>query len=169
MLQTEYDFTLPLATPIGGNLHAGVMAGHRGGRDSAVEGSSRARERSLPYDHFAVASDREARFGSANQSQGDRGNLLRRLGVSAGILQPYQPVRSSRCGSGLSQVRSRILSGAGRRGGILGYPLQELYEEVAYIAYHFHWPAETVLGLEHADRRKWVGEISAINQRVNSE
>jgi hypothetical protein len=47
--------------------------------------------------------------------------------------------------------------------------LQELYEEVAYIAYHFHWPAETVLGLEHADRRKWVGEISAINQRVNSE
>jgi hypothetical protein len=47
--------------------------------------------------------------------------------------------------------------------------LQALYEEVAFIAYHFHWPPETVLGLEHGDRRKWVGEISAINQRVNAE
>ena len=47
--------------------------------------------------------------------------------------------------------------------------MQALYEEVAYIAYHFHWSAETVLGLEHAERRRWVGEISAINQRANSE
>ena len=69
----------------------------------------------------------------------------------------------------MSQVCPRILGRVGRRGGILGYPLQALYEEVAYIAYHFHWPPDTVLGLEHADRRKWVGEISAINQRVNSE
>jgi hypothetical protein len=69
----------------------------------------------------------------------------------------------------VSQVRARIHGGAGRRGGILGYPLQALYEEVAFIAYHFHWPAESVLGLEHADRRKWVAEISAINERVNAE
>jgi hypothetical protein len=26
-----------------------------------------------------------------------------------------------------------------------------------------------VLALEHADRRRWVEEISAINERVNSE
>lgn len=66
-------------------------------------------------------------------------------------------------------MRPRIHCGARRRGGILGYPLQALYEEVAFIAYHFHWPPETVLDLEHADRRRWVGEISAINQRVNAE
>lgn len=42
-------------------------------------------------------------------------------------------------------------------------------EEVAFIAYHFHWPPEAIMGLEHADRREWVGEISAINQRMNGE
>jgi len=42
-----------------------------------------------------------------------------------------------------------------------------IYEEVAFIAYHFHWPPETVLDLEHADRRRWVAEISAINSRIN--
>jgi hypothetical protein len=46
--------------------------------------------------------------------------------------------------------------------------LKALYEEVAYIAYHFHWPHADVLGLEHAERCKWVGEISAINERMNS-
>jgi hypothetical protein len=42
-----------------------------------------------------------------------------------------------------------------------------IYEEVAFIAYHFHWPPESVLELEHDDRRRWVAEISAINERLN--
>jgi hypothetical protein len=44
-----------------------------------------------------------------------------------------------------------------------------LYEEVAFVAYHFHWPPEAIVNLEHADRLRWVKEISAINQRKNSE
>jgi uncharacterized protein DUF6760 len=44
-----------------------------------------------------------------------------------------------------------------------------LHEEVAFIAYHFHWPPEAILALEHRDRRRWVEEISAINRRVNGE
>jgi hypothetical protein len=44
-----------------------------------------------------------------------------------------------------------------------------LYEEVAFVAYHFHWPPEAILNLEHAERRRWVQEISAINQRLNGE
>lgn len=48
-----------------------------------------------------------------------------------------------------------------------GYPLDRLYEEVAYVAYHFHWPAETVLEMEHGERRKWVEQIAAINNRLN--
>jgi hypothetical protein len=44
-----------------------------------------------------------------------------------------------------------------------------LYQEVAYVAYHFHWPPESILTLEHAERRHWVEEISAINERANSE
>lgn len=62
-----------------------------------------------------------------------------------------------------------IPGGDARRGGIVGYPLKSLYEEVAFVAYHFHWPVETILDLEHEDRRLWVKEISAINQRRNAE
>jgi hypothetical protein len=44
-----------------------------------------------------------------------------------------------------------------------------LHEEVAFIAYHFHWQREGILNLEHAERRRWVQEISAINQRINRD
>jgi hypothetical protein len=49
----------------------------------------------------------------------------------------------------------------------VGYPLKALYEEVAFVAYHFHWSPEEILSLEHADRRRWVEEISAVNRRMN--
>lgn len=52
-------------------------------------------------------------------------------------------------------------------GGITGYPLERVYEEVAYLAYHFHWPAEAILNMEHAERRKWVSEVAAINGKLN--
>jgi len=42
-----------------------------------------------------------------------------------------------------------------------------LYEEVAFIAYHYHWPPEAILNLEHLERRRWVAEISAINRQMN--
>jgi hypothetical protein len=44
-----------------------------------------------------------------------------------------------------------------------------LIEEVAFIAYHFHWPHDDVMAMEHADRRSWVAEISGINERMNGE
>ena len=62
-----------------------------------------------------------------------------------------------------------ILAGARTRGGILGYPLDDLHEEVAYVAYHFHWPQGEIMAMEHAERREWVAQISAINRRVNEE
>lgn len=37
------------------------------------------------------------------------------------------------------------------------------------MAYHFHWTPDSVLNLEHGDRRRWVAEISAINQRISDE
>jgi hypothetical protein len=49
------------------------------------------------------------------------------------------------------------------------YPLDPLYEEIAFIAYHFHWDYETVLNLEHRERRRWVAEISRINRRLSQE
>jgi hypothetical protein len=44
-----------------------------------------------------------------------------------------------------------------------------IYKEIAFIAYHFHWSYETILGFEHAERRRWCAEISRINARMNSD
>ena len=39
--------------------------------------------------------------------------------------------------------------------------------ELAFLAYHLHWPLDSLLALEHRDRRSWVGEVSALNARRN--
>jgi hypothetical protein len=46
------------------------------------------------------------------------------------------------------------------------YAADRLYEEVAYIAYHFHWSRSEVLDLEHAERVRFVEEIARLNTRV---
>ncbi len=66
-------------------------------------------------------------------------------------------------------LRGAIRSGDGRRGGALGRPLDELFEEVAFIAYHFHWPYDEIMSLEHVERRRWADEISQINERANRD
>jgi hypothetical protein len=50
---------------------------------------------------------------------------------------------------------------------VIGYPLDRLHEEVAFVAYHFHWAREEVLNLEHAERRIWVQQISSMHRRMN--
>ena len=62
-----------------------------------------------------------------------------------------------------------VSTGVDRGGGVIGYPLPALYEEVAFVAYHFHWPVDSILNMAHADRRRWVEEISAIHKRRNAE
>ena len=49
----------------------------------------------------------------------------------------------------------------------MGYPLAELYEEIAFVAFHFHWSEAEVMEMEHRDRRQWVAQISNINRRIN--
>jgi hypothetical protein len=44
--------------------------------------------------------------------------------------------------------------------------LDRLYEEVAFIAYHFHWDYEQIMSLDHRERRKWIEEISKINKKI---
>jgi uncharacterized protein DUF6760 len=50
---------------------------------------------------------------------------------------------------------------------MMRYPSDRLFEEVAYVAYHFHWPYEQIMALEHRERQQWVAEIAKLNQRVN--
>ena len=69
----------------------------------------------------------------------------------------------------MPEVRARVRTGDEHPGGIVSYPLPALYREVAFVAYHFHWSHEDVLLLEHKERQRWMEEISAINERANSE
>lgn len=46
------------------------------------------------------------------------------------------------------------------------YAADRLYDEVAYIAYHFHWPLDDLLDLEHGERRRFAAQIAAINTRI---
>lgn len=52
-------------------------------------------------------------------------------------------------------------------GTIETYPTDRLYEEVAFIAYHFNWSREDIMELPHHERQRWCAEISAINERIN--
>jgi hypothetical protein len=47
--------------------------------------------------------------------------------------------------------------------------LEELYGEIAFIAYYFHWPYLDILEMEHAERRRWCKKISGINKAINAE
>ncbi|GLZ42722.1 DUF6760 family protein [Actinokineospora sp. NBRC 105648] len=47
------------------------------------------------------------------------------------------------------------------------YAADRLLEEVAYVAYHFHWARADILDLEHRERQTWVREIARINTRMN--
>lgn len=47
--------------------------------------------------------------------------------------------------------------------------MNRLFEEVAYIAYHFHWSSEEIMQLDHLERRQWVSEVAKINRRINAE
>ena len=47
------------------------------------------------------------------------------------------------------------------------YAADRLHEEVAYVAYHFHWSLDEILDMEHPDRRRYVAEIANINTRIS--
>jgi hypothetical protein len=50
---------------------------------------------------------------------------------------------------------------------MMGYPWSRLLEEVAYIAYYFHWPHDEILNMDHRERNWWIAEIGKINQRLD--
>ena len=48
------------------------------------------------------------------------------------------------------------------------YPLDRLYDEMAYIAQQFHWPYAELMNLDHIERQRWVQEITAINHSTQA-
>lgn len=53
-------------------------------------------------------------------------------------------------------------------GGIAVYPETELYKEVSFLAYYYHWDYRTVMTLDHRTRRRFCAEISAIHKELNN-
>jgi hypothetical protein len=47
------------------------------------------------------------------------------------------------------------------------YDQDRLFEEIAYVAYHFHWPMGEILDLEHPLRQRFVEEIGRINRQLS--
>ncbi len=39
---------------------------------------------------------------------------------------------------------------------------EEVLGETARLAYHLHWPLDTILDLEHADRRRFLREAESL-------
>ena len=54
-----------------------------------------------------------------------------------------------------------------RRWAIAAYPEDQLYQECAYIAYHFHWHLDDILDMEHDERHTWLRQIARINREIN--
>jgi len=50
---------------------------------------------------------------------------------------------------------------------IATYPQEKIFQEIAFVAYYFHWPVEQILNMEHRDRVMWCSEISQINKTLN--
>jgi hypothetical protein len=47
------------------------------------------------------------------------------------------------------------------------YPRDEIFREVAFLAYHFHWGLDEILELDHTTRHRFIDEVSEINRRIN--
>jgi hypothetical protein len=48
-------------------------------------------------------------------------------------------------------------------------PEDGVFEEVAFIAFHFHWGLGEILDLEHPLRRRFVDEIGRITHGIVDE
>lgn len=56
-------------------------------------------------------------------------------------------------------MQARLRHGGTTPGGILGYPLDWVYQEVAYLGKHVHWTHEELMNLDHAERNRWLLEV----------
>jgi hypothetical protein len=46
------------------------------------------------------------------------------------------------------------------------YPESSLWGEIAYLAYHLHWPLDDLLDLEHTDRARLIDLVAGMNERA---
>lgn len=49
---------------------------------------------------------------------------------------------------------------------MMRYPADALWQEIAFLAYHLHWPLDDLLNLEHLDRVRMVRAVASLNERA---
>ena len=64
----------------------------------------------------------------------------------------------------VSAVPPYFRTGVFLRGGVLGYPLAWVYQEVAYLGCRVHWTHEELMNLDHMERRRWLEEVRRLDQ-----
>ena len=66
-------------------------------------------------------------------------------------------------------MRASVRGRAGPFRGVVVEPVDRIYEEAAFLAYHFHWGYDEIMAMEHGERRRWCDEISKINRRLSDQ
>ena len=180
MFQTEFEFTLPCGyLDEDGTLHRDGVMRRATAADEILplQGSARAEEPGLPDRDPALARRHAARRRwPAINPKVIEGLFAADLAYLQDALQPDQPLHDDR-GDAVRTAPGTVEHGSSPRrssaGGVVGYPLDQLHEEVAFVAYHFHWPHERDHGPGARDRRRWVArDLGAStsgerNERVN--
>ncbi len=49
---------------------------------------------------------------------------------------------------------------------MITYDEFELWDEVAYLAYHLHWDLDRLLDLQHRDRVRMIELVADLNERA---
>lgn len=49
------------------------------------------------------------------------------------------------------------------------HPPGELYRQLSFISYYFHWGLEDIMELPHLERERFCREISQINRQANGQ
>ena len=49
---------------------------------------------------------------------------------------------------------------------MLRYPPEAIWQEIAFLAYHLHWPLDDLLDLEHGDRVRLIRAVSNLNTQA---
>ena len=67
-------------------------------------------------------------------------------------------------------MRREVQGGGASPGGIAkSYPLDRIYEEIAFLGYYLHWGYEELMGMEHRERLRFCREVSRINDQMNQQ
>jgi hypothetical protein len=55
------------------------------------------------------------------------------------------------------------------RSGLKSYNIKNLKEEIAFLAYYFHWSYKEITELSHKERISYCEEVSKINKKLNGD